>query len=215
MYITVNGVRLFYQTAGAGRPLLLLHGNGEDSTIFDQVMAPLSERYQVFALDSRDHGKSEQTGDLSYENMAKDVAAFCEGMQLDKPVLYGFSDGGIVGLLVAAQHPDLLSRLIVSGANFHPDGLKKWFRLSCQIGYFFTRRQRVHMMLTQPQITTQMLGAITCPTLVLAGEHDLIRTAHTTALAKAIPNAALQIIKGENHGSYVVHSPKLLQYIKE
>lgn len=213
MYIEINGVWLYYETAGHGQALLLLHGNGEDCGIFDQVIPFLSQRYQVFALDFRDHGRSQKTAHISYQEMTEDVIGFCNALRLHRPVLYGFSDGGIVGLMAAYQRPELLSRLVVSGANTTPTGLKHWFRVVCRVGWFFNPKPRVKMMLTQPQITPEELGRITVPTLVLAGQHDLIKRSHTQTMAAAIPNAKLKIIKGENHASYVLHSRKLLEYL--
>lgn len=213
MLIKVNGINLYYETVGKGTPLLLLHGNGEDSSIFDQIMEPLSQKYQVFALDSRAHGQSEKTTELSYQAMTEDTAAFCRILELKKPVLYGFSDGGIIGLMVAAQYPDLLSRLVISGANTTPDGLKAWFRWICRVGYFFHPQPRVKMMLTQPHITKRELENIQIPTLILAGQHDIIRREHTQAIADAIPNGTVKIVRGEEHGSYVIHSRKLLAYL--
>lgn len=213
MFLTVNGVRLFYESKGQGSPFLLLHGNGEEHSIFDRIMEPLSKKYRVFALDSRDHGQSEKTGVLSYDTMADDVIAFCRGLDLTDPLLYGFSDGGIVGLMVGYKEPALLSRLVVSGANLTPDGLQPWFRLACRVGYFLHPEPRVNMMLTQPQIQEESLHKIKAPTLVLAGQHDLIRRAHSEKIACAVPGAQLHILKGESHSSYVVHSNKVLQYL--
>lgn len=213
MFFQTDSAKLFYETAGYGQPLLLLHGNGEDSRIFDKIIEPLSQKYQVFALDSRDHGRSEATGALSYENMARDVLSFCKGLNLSDVTLYGFSDGGIVALLAASQEPALFSRLVVSGANIRPDGLQFWFRAACRVGYFFSRKPRVKMMLEEPNITAGQLKKITACTLVLAGERDIIRKQHTLEIAAAIPGSELILIKGENHASYVIHSRKLLNYL--
>lgn len=213
MFVEVNGIQLYYETSGEGKPLILLHGNGEDHTIFDKLIEPLSKRYRIYAIDSRNHGRSGRAGSHSYEQMADDVIRFCEALSIHKPRLYGFSDGGIIGLLVAANKPGLLCDLTVSGANLSPKGLKKWYRLLCKVGYFFTRRERVKMMLTQPHITADMLARITVPVHVMAGERDVIRLSHTKRIAQSIRNATATILKGEGHASYVVHSSKLLTYL--
>ena len=110
MYAIVNGLKLFYHKEGSGRPVILLHGNGEDHTIFDVAMKDLARSYTVYALDSRSHGKSDPVPTLTYREMAEDVAAFIRQQGLEKPALVGFSDGGVVALLVAPRWPDLPGR---------------------------------------------------------------------------------------------------------
>jgi len=200
---------VFYDKSGQGTPVLLLHGNGEDHTIFDVLAKQLSPHYTVYAIDSRDHGKSSKFQNLNYQDMMEDIAAFVTELGIQKPMLYGFSDGGIVGLLLAIHHPEMLSKLIVSGANTHPDGAKKRWVVLGKIAYFFTRSRKLKLMLTQPNITEAELNQIITPTFVLAGSKDFIKEEHTRAIAKNIPNSTLRILEGENHASYVVHSDKL------
>jgi len=215
MMIHVNGIDLYYEQAGQGPPLILLHGNGESSKIFRRAMAQFAASHTVYAIDSRGHGRSGGRGksarvkELHYADMAGDVAAFTAALGLEKPCLYGFSDGGIIGLLVAIEHPELLSKLAVSGANITPDGVKAGWQRAVRLGYFVTRNSKYKLMRDEPNITAQELGCIETPTLVLAGEKDLIREAHTRKIAAAIPGALLRILPGESHGSYVINSPKL------
>ena len=117
MKLSVNGMEMYYEVLGHGDPLILLHGNGEDHTIFDKSAPLLAERYTCYLPDSRGHGQSSPADSLSYEVMAEDVITFIDALGLERPVLYGFSDGGILGLLVAMKRPGLLGRLIISGAN--------------------------------------------------------------------------------------------------
>ena len=124
MRIAVNGTELYYQVSGRGKPLILLHGNGESGRIFDQIEGSLARDYQVYVVDSRGHGRSGRGVPVDYRLMTEDMAQFIQRLKLDKPAFYGFSDGGIVGLMLAIQHPGLLSCLAVSGANANPQGLK-------------------------------------------------------------------------------------------
>lgn len=214
MYLQVNGVNLYYEKSGEGRPILLLHGNGESSHIFDVLIGQLKDCFTVYAIDSRGHGKSEPVRDFNYTLMMEDVAAFINALGLDKPALYGFSDGGIIGLMLAVKYPEMLSRLVISGANLNPKGVKWGWLLFFQLIYQFTRSPLIKMMLTQPDIKPQSLAGITIPVLVLAGSKDMIRTAHTREIAANIPNSQLIIIENENHESYVKHSQKLYPVIK-
>ena len=146
--------------------------------------------------------------------MAEDVAAFIVEMKLQNPMLYGFSDGGIIGLLLAIKYPALLSKLIISGANTHPNGTKTWFLLLVKFIYFFTRGERFKMVLTQPNITDAELQTIITPTLILAGSKDVVKDEHTRSIAGNIRGSILNVLNGESHASYAVHSSKLYEIIK-
>lgn len=209
MYIKVNGITLHYHKQGTGKPLLLLHGNGEDYTIFDQAIKDFSRFYTVYALDSRGHGKSDPVPTLSYQEMAEDVAEFIRLLELDKPYLIGFSDGGVIGLLVAMQWPDLLGKLVVAGANLTPGGIKQPWRSIMALQNRISPDAKLELMLTQPHISGWQLSDIRIPTLVLAGEKDMILPEQTQRIARSIPHAKLLILPGETHSSYIVHSDKL------
>lgn len=209
MYAIVNGLKLFYHKEGSGRPVILLHGNGEDHTIFDVAIRDLARSYTVYALDSRAHGKSDPVPTLTYREMAEDVAAFIRQQGLEKPALVGFSDGGVVALLVALRWPDLPGRLVVAGANMTPAGIKQPWRTLMRVQNRISPDPKLELMLTQPHLAGWQLTGITAPTLVLAGEKDLIDEGQTRRIARSIPGAKLLILPGETHSSYVVHSDKL------
>ncbi|MDR2561823.1 MAG: alpha/beta hydrolase [Holophagales bacterium] len=209
MYLKVNGIELFYEKCGSGNPIILLHGNGEDHTIFDVLTSQLSRHCTVYAIDSRGHGKSSSVKHFDYRSMMEDVAAFIKELSIDNVMLYGFSDGGIIGLLLAIEHPNMISKLIVSGANTLPSGIKTINAILMQVSYLFTRDQKLKLMLTQPNITNVELDTISTPTLVLAGSKDVVREEHTRMIAANIKNCTLKILEGESHSSYVVHSDKL------
>ena len=209
MHIRVNGVNLFYERQGQGQPLLLLHGNGESGGIFDVCMPELAQHFAVYAVDSRCHGRSEDPPEISYDAMAEDMIAFITALNLEKPIFYGFSDGGIVGLLVAIKQPELLRRLIVSGANLNPQGLMPWALQEMEREYEDCPHKLTALMLREPNITSEDLRRITVPVDVLAGEQDLIRPEHTAAIAMGIPHSHLRIIPQADHSSYIVHSREL------
>lgn len=215
MIIRVNHVNINYELYGNGEPIVLLHGNGESHKVFDRLIDCLQKDYRVYAIDSRCHGKSENTKNISYHLMADDVIAFINTLKIEKPILYGFSDGGIVGLLIAVKEPYLLSKLIVSGANICPDGIKKFNLAFYRLAYFFTGNKLVKMMVKEPDIKTCELRKIKIPTYVLAGQRDIIKHAHTKLIADNIPQSTLEIIPNENHSSYIVHSDKIYRIIKK
>ena len=212
MIAKVNGVDLFYEVVGSGEPLIMVHGNGEDHTIFEAAAEKLKERFTCYLIDSRDHGKSSKVDHLSYQDMADDIKSFILQLELEDVTFYGFSDGGIIGLLVASQ-TDLLKRLIISGANTQPDGVKKGLIIFMKIMYFFKKDQKIKLMLVEPNISDEELAKIDCDTTVIAGEKDLIRQDHTEHLAKAINDSKLMILPGEGHGSYIVKNTKIADII--
>ena len=216
MMINVNGIDLYYELTGVGRPFVLLHGNGETHEIFDRLTVRMSEAgYAVYALDSPGHGRSGKRGNtLSYADMVEDVAAFIRTLKLEKPMLFGFSDGGIVGLLIAIKHPEFLSKLIASGANLTPKGIKAGWMLRFRMTYFFTKDPKMRLMLIEPDIQENDLKKISVPVLVLAGERDIIKEEETLRIHANIPNSMLRILKNETHDSYVVHSDKLYGIIE-
>lgn len=96
MFFYHDQLRLYYQRRGSGPVIVLLHGNGEDHTIFANLIEQLAPLYTVIAVDSRDHGQSSRTNRLSYDAMTADLAALITGLELEQPILLGFSDGAIV-----------------------------------------------------------------------------------------------------------------------
>lgn len=215
MKIKVNDIELYYEKYGTGKPIILIHGNQESHEIFDKLIEKLKSNYEVFAIDSRCHGKSENPKEISYNLMCDDIINFIKELNIEKPILYGFSDGGIIGLLVAIKEHDLLSNLIISGANITPDVFTTFDLLLTKLFYFFTRSKYIKMMLDEPNITIEDLKKITIPVHVLAGEKDIIKLEHTKLIANNIKNSTLEIIKNENHGSYIIHSDKLYEIIKK
>ena len=215
MEIKVNNVKLYYEEYGSGQPIILLHGNQETHEIFDKLIDKLKENYKVYAIDSRCHGKSENPKEISYNLMCDDVIQFIKKLNIENPILYGFSDGGIIGILVAIKEPNLLSNLIVSGANITSDVFTTFDFILTKLFYFFTRSKYIKMMLDEPNIPLENLHKIIIPVHVLAGEKDVIKLEHTKLIADNIKYSTMEIIPKEKHGSYIIHSDKIYEIIKK
>ncbi len=203
----VNGVCLHYAAVGAGKPIVLVHGNGESHDLFDVEIGQLVRAgYRAYAPDSRGHGANERLNEYHYADMAEDMFQFIRTLSLHKPLFYGHSDGGIIGLLLAINHPGVLGAMAISGANLTPAGVDPAFQKE------FTERNGQHpdplvtLMLTEPHIEPRQLEAIDIPVLVTAGEYDLILPEETRRIAEHLPNAKLVIVEGEDHGSYIANS---------
>lgn len=210
MYIQLNGQVLYYEKAGEGSPIILLHGNGESHEIFDTLIPGLAKEHTVYAIDSRGQGGSATPKSYHYADMAQDVVNFITSLEIEKPIICGYSDGAIVALMVAIVHSELLSSIVVCGANLSPVGLTGKARREIKSTYKKTGDPLVGMMLEEPSISPESLSKITVPAIVCAGSKDIIKPKETQTIADHIPNAKLHIFEGETHSSYVEHSDKLL-----
>ena len=215
--IEVNGVSLVYQRVGrlSGQPVLLLHGNGGSHEHLSVMAEQLdSAGYLVYALDSRGQGANAPLEEYHYADMAEDVYAFCQALGIEKPAVFGWSDGGIIALLTEVLHPGTFRAIAVSGANITPDGIVGFEEMrraltTDSLGNPIAPAPLHEMMLTEPHITPAELGTIACPTLVVAGEHDLILEEQTRLIARSIPHGSLLILWGEDHGSHIWQNPKM------
>ncbi|MBV8390418.1 MAG: alpha/beta hydrolase, partial [Mucilaginibacter sp.] len=123
-YYDVRGITMYTETYGEGKPLLLIHGNGDSMKAFSENIPYFSKKYKVIAVDSRAHGKSVDKKDsLSFEMMADDFAALLDKMHIDSAYVIGWSDGGINAILLAMRHPDKVIKFAATGANLTPDSL--------------------------------------------------------------------------------------------
>ena len=123
-YAEVNGINLYYEIHGAGRPLILLHGGLGSGEMFGPVMPQLAERHQIIAPDLQGHGRTADIDrPLDIRLMGDDIAALIDHLGLDKPDVVGYSLGGGVALQVAVRHPDKVRRLVVVSGNIRRDAI--------------------------------------------------------------------------------------------
>lgn len=275
MYVEVNGINLYYKKTECVKchentdspAIILLHGNGEDHSIFNKLTEKLANNYTVYGIDSRNHGKSRLTNNkssasknISYNDIAKDVAVFINKMGIKKPIIYGFSDGGIVALIIGINNKkwnnmgnnnntsndnnisnnrnrnsnknnkynidsrnnrynngNLVSKLIIAGANIRPNGIKRFwiniYKIQAYLTFNREKRKNLMMMLKEPNISNNELKQIEVDTLVLAGEKDVITYEHSEEIASNIKNSYLKILDNENHYSYIVNSDKSYEIV--
>ena len=222
--IQINNIIFHYQKAGSGKPVVLVHGNGEDHTIFKTEIEQLvAAGYSVYAPDSRGHGttgvNNPPVKEFHYVDMADDIYAFIQALHLEKPAYYGHSDGGIIGLLLELRHPGTVGIMAISGTNLSPAGLDESFVAECQKMYDNSLDPLTALILHEPHIDSELLHNITIPVLITAGEHDLIKAEETRRIAESLPQSKLTIIENADHGSYVVNSEimgeLLIQFLQE
>lgn len=197
---------------GKGRPIVLVHGNGEDHHLFDTEIRQLAEAgFTVYAPDSRGHGKStlvsdEPVTEYHYADMAEDIYQFIKALGLKKPALYGHSDGGIIALLLEISHPGTLGIMAASGTNLSPQGLIPSFIEEYSEINKKEEDPLVTLMLTEPHIDPESLKKIRIPVLVTAGDNDLILRSETEKIAAALPDSEMVIVEDADHGSYIMDS---------
>ena len=217
--VEVNGVSLFYAAEGAGKPVILLHGNGGSHNDLETTHRELAQAgYMVYALDSRGQGANKPLPEYHYKDMAADVYEFIQLKGLEKPAVFGFSDGGIIALQLEVMYPGTLGAIVTGGANIFVENA---LIPSFTEGFLAqpSTEPLVIMLQTEPSMTAEDMKGIGCPSLIMSGEHDLIMADHTRLIGDNIPSGHAVIIPGEDHGSYICNSPKLspliLDFFKE
>ncbi|MFI9820570.1 alpha/beta fold hydrolase [Streptomyces sp. NPDC052013] len=223
-YADLPGVRTWYETDGTGDPLVLLHGGFCTDDTWGAMRADLAAGYRVFLPERRAHGHTPDVeGPLTYQDMAEDTVAFVETVVGGAAHLVGWSDGGVVALLVALARPDLVRKLVVIGANFRPAPecfvqpamLDAMTPDGAELAFFRELYEAVtpdgadhwpvvaakvlDMWRTQPTLTSEDLARVRAPTLVLVGDDDLMTLEHTIALYRAVPGAQLAVVPGASH----------------
>jgi pimeloyl-ACP methyl ester carboxylesterase len=123
-YAQLNGLKMYYEIHGAGKPILLLHGAFNSiNTAFSQLIPELAKTKQVIAVELQGHGRTNDIDrPFSFESMADDVAAFLKQMKIDSTDLFGYSMGGGVAQQVAIRHPLLVRRLILTSTVYKYEG---------------------------------------------------------------------------------------------
>ena len=224
-------VELYYREYGSGKPLILLHGNSEDSGYFDRQLGTLSERYHVYTVDTRGHGRSPRgQAPFTLDQFARDLHDFMDERGIRKANILGFSDGGNIALLFALRWPQRVDRLILCGANLFPSGLKPFTLLRVNAAYVLLspfaekseclkkRTELLHLMAREPHIDPALLARLTAPTLVVAGTHDVIRESHTRLVARSLPCARLCILPGWHsvaRGNPAAFNRAVLEFLDE
>lgn len=218
----VNDIQMHYEiyNAAGSDPVLLLHGGLGSTLNWGSQLPALTGKHKVIALDSRGHGRSTRSAQpFGYDLMASDVLAMMDHLKLDKVSIVGWSDGGIIGLVLAMQHPERVAKLFAYGANYNVSGvnpavetnevfgtaigmaMENYQKLSPTPGDFDNFLKQISgMWFSQPDFKPEQLGAIKVPTVIADGQYEeAILPAHTVELAKLIPGSKLVIIPNVSH----------------
>ncbi|MEW1683312.1 alpha/beta hydrolase [Streptomyces sp. T12] len=223
-YADLPGVRTWYETEGSGDPLVLLHGGFCTNDTWGAQRTDLAAAHRLYLPERRAHGHTPDVeGPLTYSDMAHDTVAFLEAVVGGPAHLVGWSDGGVVALLVALARPDLVRRTVVIGANFRPapesfvvpEMLDAMTPDGVELAFFRELYEAVSpdgpahwpavaarvidMWRTQPALDPEDLAGVRSATLVVSGDDDLVTLEHTAALYRALPDARLAVVPGASH----------------
>ncbi|MBM7086669.1 alpha/beta fold hydrolase [Micromonospora sp. WMMD734] len=221
-YVVVNGVRTYYEERGSGEPLLFLHGGLCTAEMCQPQTVALAAQYRVLVPERRGHGRTPDVpGPLSYEMMARDTTAFMDALGISTAHLVGWSDGALVGLLVAMGEPERVRRLVFMGQALNLDGLRPgtveymsgltaraipayteaYERLSPDgPGHFAVVLDKLKRLWCAPTgVTLDRLAGVRSPTLILIGDNDIVDVAHAAAMYQALPEGRLGVVPNGSH----------------
>jgi pimeloyl-ACP methyl ester carboxylesterase len=205
-------IEMYVETDGEGSDLVLLHGGGGTVDDLAGLRAGLRAGHRVIVPEQRAHGRTPDVGELTYAQMAADTAALLDGMGVHGADVVGWSDGGIIALMVARDRPELVGHVVAIGANVDSDGAPNpmseqsaaWFASATPADLDFdmsvdAKAKVLAMWGAGPEITVADLARITPPVLLIAGDRDLVTLEHTVAMFQALPDAQLAVIPGADH----------------
>lgn len=225
-YSEVNGIRIYYEIYGKGKPLVLIHGGG--STIqssFGRIIPLLARHYKVIAPALQNHGRSGfRNIPETFEQDAKDVLSLLKNIGISKASFLGFSNGGTTALQIAIHHPEIVNKLVLASAAYERNGLTAGFFDGMKQATFAQMPQtlkaaflkvnpdtaRLRMMFEKDRdrmiafkdIDDKQIKSITAPTLIINADKDVVRPEQAMELFRLIPDARLAIIPG-HHGEYI------------
>ncbi len=216
-YAQINGINFYYEIYGDGEPLILIHGNGDSIAGMTAQIEYFSKKYRVIVADSRGHGKSGLNIDhLNYEQMMEDWNGLLDHLSITNTHIFGWSDGGILGLLLAIKYPEKINKMAIMGTNLRPDqtAVQPWAKPMLEDAVreveemiakkdvskdWAIQKQLLKLVMTQPNIETSQLHKIKTPVLVIAGDRDVIREEHTIEIFQNLENSQLAILPGHTH----------------
>lgn len=206
-------------------PILMLHGNGENMHCFDDVISRFTDSKDFILMDSRLQGESHPAEggsiELSFDRMADDAIALMKHLGIREYYVVGYSDGGIVALLMAMKTYDVM-KIIAIGVNSTPDGLTSGAIRRIKVAYRKAKRHHNEvgmalnrLMLEEPNITLRDLSRIVAEVTILLGQKDnMIDAKQSEAIADALPHCSHVIIAGAGHDIPNTHAAQLADYIR-
>lgn len=233
--VNLDGVNIEYGIYGDldAEPLLLLPPNGGDMHSFDGSILPeMAKHFKVICVSPRATGKSDWVeGGMTFEAMADDLANLLDYLNIEKTRIFGFSDGGNLGVVFTLAHQERVESLVIMGSNINTWGTNTFDQIQITYQYIilcieawlyddieYARRRDIKgMMVGQPSLTFEDISAIKVPVFNIYGEHDMIQRWHSKKITRSIEGAQELMIIGGGHSSCfdqteTVINPALLKF---
>jgi pimeloyl-ACP methyl ester carboxylesterase len=224
-YASVNGLKMYYEIHGSGKPLVLIHGGGSTiQTTFGKVLAMFAKNHKVIAVELQAHGHTaDRDTPESFEQDADDVATLLRYLKIDKADILGFSNGGNTTMRIGTRHADQVNKLVIVSAFYKREGMVKGFfegmqhatldnmpahlqkaylQIGDSAGLKRMFEQDKNRMLNFKDWNDSDLTSIKAPSLIILGDRDVSTTQHAVEMSKKIPDCRLMILPG-NHGSFM------------
>jgi pimeloyl-ACP methyl ester carboxylesterase len=219
-YAEVNGLRMYYEVHGTGRPLVLLHGAYQTIDTMGPILPGLAETRRVIAPEMQGHGRTADVDrPITYEGMADDAAALIRHLGIDRPDAFGFSMGGGVALQLAIRHPGSVRRLVAASASFTSDGAQPelnemvptitpetfagspieeaYLKVAPNPEDFPQLVEKLKRLDTTPFAwPAEDVRGIEAPTMVVVGDADAIRLEHAVELFRLLGGGAIGDLAG-------------------
>lgn len=222
-YVDAGGLRTYYEVYGSGDPLILLHGGMCPAETLDAQTPAFASKYRVFVPERRGHGRTPDVeGPITYDNMVEDTVAFMDAAGIDSSHLVGWSDGALVGMLVALRRPERVRKLVYISQNLTLDGLRPeakpilggmtretappmfeqmYAALSPDgpdhFGVVFDKL--TSLWRSDTGVAIGDLERVAAPTLVLVADDDILSLEHATSIHRALANSQLAVVPGTSH----------------
>lgn len=221
-YADINGLRLYYEIHGSGRPVVLLHGGLQTiDLMFGPLLPTLAAHRQVIAVELQGHGHTADTDrPISIDQLADDVAALLAHLGVEEADVFGFSLGGLVGWSLVIRHAEVVGRAAVASADYRsreavPDEVAgpmptdadfqemrdAYVAVAPDPSHFDALGEKVGMMVNQDFVgwTADELRAVQSPMLVLVGDDDMISVSDALEAVELVPHAQLAVLPGTTH----------------
>ncbi|MBA2625282.1 MAG: alpha/beta hydrolase [Acidimicrobiia bacterium] len=239
--IPINGVDLYHEVHGTGRPLVVLHGgvlNAE--TCFGAMIPRLAETHQVIAVDLQGHGRTADTDrPVTLANFAADVVGLLDHLSIDRADVFGFSLGSLVSTEMAVTHPARVGRLVLAAGHIRADGYRPEILDPAQTSpllpteedfeamrvayeavapdpeHFFPFLEKMQPVVSEFEgWSDAAIGGITGPTLLIVGDHDFVRLEHAALMFELFPDAQLAVLPGTTHMQVIRRTDALLALVE-
>lgn len=239
--VSINGIDLYYEVHGTGRPLVVLHGgvlNAE--TCFGAMIPRLAEAHQVIAVDLQGHGHTADTDrPVTLDNFAADVVGLLDHLGIDRADLFGFSLGSLVSIEMAVTYPARVGRLVLASGHIRADGYHPEIQdpeqtspllpteedfEAMRVAYeavapdpdhFFPFLEKMQPVVSEFEgWSDAAIGGIGGPTLLIVGDQDFVRLEHAALMLEVFPDAQLAVLPGTTHMQVIRRTDALLALVE-